>query len=159
VQSALRATDGDLPAAIRAMDDVVAATLGRPRLYVLLTAAFGGLALVLAVVGIAGLVSYAAAQRTREIGIRVALGARRTDILKLVVSQGMYPVLAGLIAGAGAALFAARFLRALLYDLEPSDPATYAAVLGLLTTIALAACWLPARRAARADPIAALRAG
>jgi len=118
---------------------------------------FGALALFLAACGIYGVVAYAVAQRRREIGVRMALGAQRRNILVLVLRQGMKLAGIGVAMGAALALALTRVIRSLLYEVDPSDPVTFAGVALLLTLAALLACWLPARRAANADPMEALR--
>jgi putative ABC transport system permease protein len=123
----------------------------------LMLSAFAGLALLLAAVGIVGVVSYTVTQRTHEVGIRVALGARRTSVVWLMVRSSMWWVLGGVVAGAGASLLTARLFAALLYEVKPADPLVIAAVAALLTAVALAASYLPARRATRVDPLTALR--
>lgn len=151
--------DAGLPlAGISTMNEVLRASLARPRFTTLLLGVFSALALVLACVGIYGVVSYGVAQGTREMGIRVALGARRGSILGLVLRQAMAPVAAGIVLGAGGALLLTRFLEALLYGVTASDPATFAAVVGLVGGAALLAAWVPARRAVRVDPLVSLRA-
>jgi predicted permease len=120
-------------------------------------AAVGGLGLLLAVMGVYGIVSFAAAQRTREIGIRMALGGTERDVLRLVLRQGVGMVIAGLLVGTLAALALTRVMARYLLDVSPSDPLTYAAVALLLSAVGLAACWIPARRATRVDPGIALR--
>jgi predicted permease len=120
-------------------------------------AAIGGLGLFLAVLGVYGVVSFGAMQRTREIGIRIALGGSERDVLRLVLRQGVRMVVAGLLIGVLAALALTRVMTRYLLDVSPSDPLTYASVALVLTAVALAACWIPARRAARVDPGAALR--
>ena len=127
------------------------------RLNLVLFALFSGMALVLASVGLYGVVAYAASQRTREFGIRMALGARSADVLKLVLGQGLKLALAGVAIGVAASLALARFLASLLFQVEPADPVTISAVALLLTAVALVACWLPARRATRIAPTIALR--
>jgi hypothetical protein len=120
-------------------------------------AALGGLGLVLALVGVYGVVSYAASRRTHEIGIRMALGADRSTILRLVLSRGFGLVLAGIATGVVVALGLARFLTNMLFGVQPSDPVTFGGVSLLLAAIAMMACYLPARRATRVDPLVALR--
>ena len=115
------------------------------------------MALLLGAVGIYGVIAYIAAQRTREIGIRMALGAQAADVLRMVLAQGLKLAGAGIAIGLVGAWGATRVMRALLYDTSPTDPLTFAAVVPLLGAAALLACWMPARRAMRADPIAALR--
>jgi len=127
------------------------------RLAAILAAAMGVIGLVLAVVGVYGVVSFAASQRTREIGIRVALGANPRDILNLVLRQGLLLVIAGVLVGAVAAWALARTMGHLLVGISASDPLTYASVAILLAVVGLAACWIPARRAMRVDPMVALR--
>ena len=158
VRGQIRAADAALPANITTMDDVRAASTGRPRLYALITGIFGSVALGLAVVGIFGVVSYVAVQRTQEIGLRMALGAQRSEILGLVLRQGMRPILGGMGAGILGAAALTRFIGTLLYGVTPLDPLTFAAVIVLLGVVGLIACWIPARRATRVDPLTALRA-
>ena len=159
---ALRAIVHDIDPTIPAPEIAIvqssyAAELAAPRFNTLLLAIFAGLALVLAAVGLFGVLSYAVSTRTREIGIRVALGARAGDVRALVVRQGMLPVLAGLLLGVIAALFAVRVLASLLYGVPPRDAVAFVAAGTVLTLTALAACYLPARRATRVDPITALK--
>jgi ABC-type antimicrobial peptide transport system permease subunit len=122
-----------------------------------LVGAFGILAVALAAIGLYGVMSYAVGQRTREIGVRMALGAQRVDVLAMVLRQSMTLVAAGLAAGLLGALALTRLLREALYGLTPTDPKTYAGVSLLFVTVALAAAYLPARRAVRIDPVTALR--
>jgi ABC-type antimicrobial peptide transport system permease subunit len=129
-----------------------------PRLFTALATAFGGLALALAAVGLYGVVSYAVRQREREIGVRVALGAAPARVLALTLRQGMTPVAAGLAVGLVGALVATRVLRAMLFEVSATDPATFAGVAALLAAVGLAAAYVPSRRAARVDPAATLRA-
>jgi putative ABC transport system permease protein len=137
--------------------ELVTRTVADRRFLMLLLSAFAALALLLATTGVYGLVSYVAAQRTREIGVRVALGAGARDILGLVVGQGLTLACSGLAIGALAFLLLRRSLSGLLYGVSASDPVTAAAVFALLMAAALAACYLPARRALATDPVAALR--
>jgi putative ABC transport system permease protein len=118
---------------------------------------FAGVALILAAVGIYGVMSYSVARRTHEIGIRISLGASRTDVLRLVVRQGLALALTGTAAGVVGALLLSRLMTKLLYEVLPTDPLTFAGVALLLTLVALAASYIPARRAMRVDPIVALR--
>jgi predicted permease len=142
---------------VRSMSARVAAATTQARLSALLLTLFAGVALALAVVGIYGVLSFAVAQRTREIGIRMALGADRRTVLRLVIGEGVALAAVGAGLGLVTALVLARILGSLLYDVTPSDPKTYVAIVGLLGTAAAVASWLPARRAARLDPVEALR--
>jgi putative ABC transport system permease protein len=131
--------------------------LREPRFYLLLLGGFAALALLLAAVGLFGVLSVSVRQRTREIGIRLALGARAPRVLGLVVRQGMIAAAAGLAAGLALALAATRLMSGLLYQVKPADPATLLGVAGVTLAVALLASWLPARRAARVSPVEALR--
>ena len=132
--------------------------LGNRRALMLLLGLFAGLALVLAGVGLYGVLNYDVSQRTREIGIRGAIGATRGQIIELILGQGMLKTALGLVAGLAGAVFLTRFLRKLLFDVSPIDPVAFVAVTVLLLLVALLASWLPARRAAKVDPVIALRA-
>jgi ABC-type antimicrobial peptide transport system permease subunit len=159
VRQALASVDPTLALArIATMDDRLAGTLARPRVNALLLAGFASTALLLAALGIYGVIAYSVVQRARELGIRIALGARRDDVLRLVLRQGMTPVAAGLVLGLGGAAAASRVLQSLLYGVAATDTVTYGAVAAFLTVVAMAASYLPARRAARSDPMMALRA-
>ncbi|HWS54234.1 MAG TPA: ABC transporter permease [Pyrinomonadaceae bacterium] len=142
---------------VRTMGDVMAASVARQRLNMTLLAIFAGVALALASVGIYGVVSYTVAQRTHEIGVRVALGARRWDVLRMVLRQGLAFALAGAAIGLVLALLLTRVLSSLLYGVTATDPAVYAAVALLLVAVSLLACYVPARRATKVDPMEALR--
>jgi putative ABC transport system permease protein len=119
--------------------------------------AFAALSLLLAAVGLYGVMAQSVVERTREIGVRLALGADRRDVVRMVVREGMAPALAGLIAGTAAALAALRLLGSLLYEVSPYDPAVLAGVAALLGVVAVLSCWVPARRAARVEPAVVLR--
>lgn len=142
---------------IRPMDSVVSTALSRPRFNLLLLSSFALVALALAAVGIYGVLAYLVTQRTREIGIRMALGARTADVLRLVLRDGMTPVAAGSVAGLVAALGVTRTIRTMLFGVTPLDPLSLAAAPVILALVALLACYLPARRATRVDPLVALR--
>ncbi|HEU4955024.1 MAG TPA: FtsX-like permease family protein, partial [Gemmatimonadales bacterium] len=143
---------------VTTMEQRVAGTLARPRVNALLLAGFAVTALVLAALGIYGVIAYSVVQRTRELGIRVALGASADAVLGMVMRQGLTPVMIGLAIGLGVAAVGSRVLRSLLYGVTATDLTTYGAVAAFLAAVAAAASYVPARRAARADPVQALRA-
>ena len=150
--------DAALPVVkLRAMDDVFAEAIGRPRLLAELLGIFAGLALLLAAIGSYGVLSYMVSERRREIGIRMALGADRASVLRMVLSQGLRLTLVGVVAGLAAAFATTRLLASLLFGVRATDPATIAAVVGLISGVALVACYLPARGATRVDPMLVLR--
>ena len=152
------AVDKDLPLAnIATLEQLLGKTVAQRRLTMLLLGAFAAVALALAALGVYGLLSYGVAQRQHEIGIRLALGARAADVIGLIVWEGMALALLGLALGLAAALGLTRLMASLLFGVTPGDPATFAAVALLLTLVALLACFLPARRAAKVDPMVALR--
>jgi predicted permease len=142
---------------VRPMQEIVAGSVAKQRMAMYLLTAFSSLALLLSAVGIYGVISYLAGQRTHEIGIRVALGASRADVLRLVLGEGMRIALAGVGVGIVAALGLTRLLTQIIYGVSANDPITFAGVAILLTAVALLACYLPARRAMRVDPIVVLR--
>jgi putative ABC transport system permease protein len=144
---------------IRPMAARVATSTSQTRFSAILLGAFAVVALSLAVMGIYGVMSYAVAQRTREIGIRLALGAGSSSVQSLVVREGAILAAAGVAIGLVAAVMATRVLRSMLYEVTSTDPRTYAGMMLLLAAAALAASWVPARRAARVDPMIALRKG
>jgi len=158
VRAELDTIDKDQPIEnVRAMTQLVASSVGQRRLSVQLLAGFSGVALLLAAIGLYGLLAFNVTQRTHEIGIRMALGAQRRDMLGLVVGQGMRLALLGVCIGLAAALALSRVLQTLLFDVKPTDPLTFTAVSLALIAVALLACWLPARRAGKVDPMEALR--
>ncbi len=157
-REAVWSIDRDLPIPkVQTMDDIFAGAIAEQRLNTMLLGMFAGVALLLAAVGIYGVMSYATSQRMHEMGIRVALGASKRDILKLVVGQGMLLALAGVAAGIIASLLLARVLRTLLFGISSTDLVTYATTPAILIVVAFVACYLPARRATRVDPISTLR--
>jgi putative ABC transport system permease protein len=158
VRRELRALDGSIALAnIVTMDDVMARSIAGDRLIAVLLGAFAGLALLLAAIGIFGVLSYAMAQRTRELGIRLALGAQRTDVLWLVAREAAPMVAVGVVVGLAAALGLTRFVRTMLFEIQPNDPTTFAAVAITLSVVAVVAAVVPARRASRVDPVIAIR--
>jgi putative ABC transport system permease protein len=142
---------------ISTMEKIVADSISQPRLSMLLMGLFGSLALILAAVGIYGLLSYAVTQRTQEMGIRMALGARVADVLKLVLKQGMSLALIGVALGLIGSFALTRLIRGLLFGVTPTDATTFVAVAGVLAGVSLLACYFPARRATKVDPLVALR--
>ena len=158
VREALRAVDPDVPAtSVRAMEDYLQQSISFRKFSLRLLAAFAAAALLLAAVGLYGVVSYGVSLRTQEIGVRMSLGALRRDILRLVIGEGMRLALAGAGLGLLAALALTRTMKSLLFGVGAADPRTFAAITLLLLAAALLACWLPARRATRVAPVAALR--
>ena len=139
------------------LDDVIAGSNARRRVVLQLLLAFAGVGLVLGMVGVYGVVAYAAAQRTREIGVRIALGAANRSIVSMVVGHGVRYAIIGLAAGLVVAVGLTRFMRGVVYDVSPNDPLIYAVVGGIVLAVSFVASWLPARRAARVDPIIAMR--
>ena len=159
VLAALKAIDPALPAyRVLSMDATIQRSYWQQALYSKMFTAFAAIALVLAAVGMYGVISYSVSQRTREIGVRVALGAQRTNVLRLIVGHGAVLAAAGIGIGLAGALGVTRFLRAMLFGVSPFDPVSFVAVALVLTAIVFLASYIPARRAARVDPIEALRA-
>ena len=151
------ALDKDQPVIITTMDQVFSASVGEERFNTLLLGTFAGLALVLAMIGVFGVINYSVAQRTHEIGIRIALGAQRSSIFKLVISQGLVLAVIGISVGSVAAFALTRLIRGLLFGVSPTDASTFGIVWLVMTAVALLACYVPARRATRVDPLVALR--
>jgi putative ABC transport system permease protein len=142
---------------VQTMNERLSDAVAQPRFQTILLSLFGLVALVMVSAGIYGVVSYSVAQRTHEIGVRIALGAQRRDVLRLVISHGMKQVLIGLALGLGGALALTRVMKSLLFSVSTTDPLTFVVIALLLMAIALLACLLPARRAMRVDPMVALR--
>ena len=158
IRKEVQAIDPEQPiATLRTMEDWVSRATATPRYRTALLGLFAGLAMILAATGIYGVMSYSVAQRTHEIGVRMALGARHRDVLRLVVSQGMLLVVVGLGIGLVAAFGLTRLMASLLFGVTAKDPLTFAAVAGLLAVVAFIACYIPARRATKVDPLTALR--
>jgi putative ABC transport system permease protein len=158
VRQAVWKVDKDQPVSnVRTMDQVFAAAISQERFQTLMLGLFAALALVLACVGLYGVISYSVVQRTHEIGVRMALGAQPVDVLRLVIRQGLLLTFAGLGIGMVAGMFATRVLTDMLFGVTPRDPVTFIGVPVLLLLVALLACYVPARRATRIDPLIALR--
>ena len=160
IRPEVQAVDPNVPVyAVRTMEDVIARSMAERRFALQILGFFAGVALLLAAIGIYGVMAYTFSQRRHEIGIRMALGAQPRDILRMALSEGMTLVAVGLGAGLVGALILTRFLRSLLYAVSPNDPLTFAALPALLAAVALLACLVPARRATQTDPLVALRDG
>lgn len=145
------------PGELKTLAESLAESIAPRRFNLFLLGTFAATALLLALVGIYGVIAYSVTQRTHEIGVRTALGAQRSQIVRMVVRQGMSIVLAGIAAGLGAAFGLTRLMASLLFEVKPTDPPTFAAVTLILIATAWAASWIPARKAARVDPLVALR--
>jgi putative ABC transport system permease protein len=158
IRRAVWSIDPDQPiTGVRTLDEVLSASMAQRRFNMTLLASFAVLAVGLALVGVYGVVAYAAAQRTREIGIRVALGASRRDVVAMIVRGGLQWSIAGVIAGMLGAYAATRLMTGLLFDMSPTDPVTFIAIAAAMIAVSTAASYIPAARAASVDPIAALR--
>jgi putative ABC transport system permease protein len=158
IRRVVSAIDPTVPVSeVQNLTEVRSASISTERFRTLVLATFALLALALAAIGVYGVISYGVVQRLREIGIRMALGARRLEIIRLVVGEGMLTVAIGIVIGVLAAAGLSRFLESLLYAVRPGDPATFVAIPTLIAAVALAACILPARRAMRVDPATTLR--
>ena len=158
VKQTVWSVDRNLPVSdVLTMDRVVADATAQPRFEMLLLGVFAVIALVLAAVGIYGVISYSVSRRTREIGIRIALGASRIDVLRMVVRQAVVQALAGAVVGLAGALLVSRLMAKMLYGVQPTDPVTFGGVAIVLALVALLASCVPARRATRIEPMIALR--
>jgi putative ABC transport system permease protein len=158
VRQTVASIDPNLPISnIKTLEKVVDDSIAQRRLNMLLMGLFGGLALLLSAVGIYGLLSHAVTQRTQEMGIRMALGAQVSDVLKLVLRQGMTLAIIGEAIGLLGAFVLTRLMRGLLFGVTPNDATTFVVVAGVLAVVALLACYVPARRATKVDPLIALR--
>jgi putative ABC transport system permease protein len=154
----IRKLDAETPIAeIKTMERVVSESVSRRRFQMFLLSIFAGVAMLLAAVGIYGVVSYSVTERTNEIGIRLALGAERRDVFRLILKGGMIPALMGVSIGLVAAFAFARVIKSLLFGVSATDPVTLFAIAAALAIVALLACWIPARRATKVDPMLALR--
>jgi putative ABC transport system permease protein len=158
VRAAVQSVDRNEPLAhIHSMDEMIGSSMGQRRLSMVMLGIFAVLALLLASLGIYGVTSYSVTQRSREMGIRMALGARARDVLVMVMRQSLALVLGGVAVGLGAALALTRLMASQLFDTQPTDPATLTAVSVLLCAVAIGATLVPARRATRVDPVVTLR--
>jgi putative ABC transport system permease protein len=158
IRAQVHALDRDQPVAnVRTTGELLDRTLTEAKFNLLLLGLFAVVGLALAAIGVYGVMSYAVTQRTREIGVRIALGAQPRSVLRLVIGQGMALVSAGLAIGVAAAWALTRLMTTMLFETRATDPATFASIALLLAAVALAACWIPARRAAKVDPMIALR--
>jgi putative ABC transport system permease protein len=158
IRGVVTAIDRNQPVTnIKTMSDVVADTVAPRKFNMSLLTLFAGIALALSALGIYGVVAYSVAQRTHEVGIRMALGARKSDVLGLVIKNGMLLTLVGIAIGIVIALQVTRVMTALLFEVTPTDGPTFVAVSGLLLFVAFIACYIPARRATKVDPLVALR--
>jgi putative ABC transport system permease protein len=158
LQSQVSAVNKDITlSGVRSMDDVLETSVSQPRFSSRLIGTFAVLALLLAAIGLYGVVAYSVSQRRKEIGIRIALGATREDVLRLVLRYGSGLALLGVALGFVASLAATRLLSSMLFEVSPSDPQTFFLVATLLMAVVLLACYIPARRAAKVDPMMALR--
>jgi len=152
------AVDKDQPIfAIATMNKILSDGVSAPRLTLVLLGLFSALAVILAAIGIYGVISYSVAQRTHEIGVRMTLGAQSVDVLRMVLGQGGKIALVGIVIGIVAAFGLTQLMSGLLFSVSASDPATFALVVGLFVIVAMFACYIPARRAAKVDPMVALR--
>ena len=158
VRGAITRVDKDLPLAdLATLEQLMSSTVAQQKFYAVLLSVFAALALLMASVGVYGVISYSASQRTQEIGIRIALGAQRSSILRMILQQGLATVVIGLAVGIICTLLLARFISSMLFNLPPHDPMTIMTSSALLVSVALLACYLPARRATRVDPMIAIR--
>ncbi|HMZ19049.1 MAG TPA: ABC transporter permease, partial [Blastocatellia bacterium] len=157
MREAVTALRSDVPLRFRTMERVFSSSLDQRRFSLVLYGVFAAVALVIAAIGIYGVISYGVAQRTQELGIRMALGAQSGDVLRLVAGQGMKPALIGVAAGVAGALALTGFIKSMLYGISATDPLTFVLIASLFLAIALLACWIPARRATKVDPMVALK--
>jgi putative ABC transport system permease protein len=157
LREAVRSLDPQLPLKFRTLDQVFSSSLDQRRFSLVIFGVFGVVALLLAAMGIYGVTTYAVEQRTQEIGIRMALGARMSDVLKLVLRNGMSLALIGAVVGVAGAFATTRVMSSLLFGVAPTDLATFTAVVVVLVIVAFVACYIPARRATKVDPLVALR--
>jgi putative ABC transport system permease protein len=160
IRRALSAIDAELPLSrARTLEAIIDGSVAQPKFSMLMLTVFAAVALILTAAGVYGVISYSVAQRTHEIGVRIALGARRSDVVGMVVRQVALLSAVGLVIGGAGALAGGRVLATMLYDLQPTDPPTFVGVAVIVLAVSIAAAALPALRAARTDPITVLRGG
>jgi putative ABC transport system permease protein len=160
IRNQISSVDKDVPVSnVMTMEKVVSTSIAPRSFNMVLLSIFAVVALILAIVGIYGVLSYSVTQRTHELSLRMALGAQQNDVLKLVLSQGMKLIVIGVVIGLVGAFILMRLISSLLFGVNPSDPLTFGLIAGLLSVVALIACYFPARRATKVDPIMALRQG
>jgi len=158
VRAEIRAVDADIPLLrVITLEQRMSEAVSEPRFQTTLLAVFSGIALLLSAIGIYAVISYSITLRTHEIGVRMSLGANRSDVLRMVVREGMMLAIVGALTGLAGALVLTRFMAGVLFEISPRDPLTFAAVSGIMLGIAFLACFIPARRATRVDPMIALR--
>ncbi len=157
MEAAIHEVDPNLPVNVQTMDRIIESAVGSERLTTMLLAGFAGLALIMAAIGVFGVTAYSVSQRTHELGIRMALGANRRSVLRLILRQELSACVAGIVVGLAATFMLSSLLSSLLFGIAPHDPATIGAITTLLVSVTLVACYLPARRATRVDPVQALR--
>jgi len=157
IQQEVQSLDRDIPVyQIRTLEQYLSVAVAQPKFNALLLSLFAGLALLLTAIGLYGVVAFAVVQRSQEIGIRIALGAQTGDVLKMVLRQGLKLTTLGLAIGLAAAYALTRYMQSLLFGVKATDPSTFAAIALLLIAVALMACWIPAKRATKVDPMVAL---
>src|ERR1043166_3345127 len=158
VRQVVNEVDKSVPVSeVKTMDHVVSASITQPRFNLFLLGLFGAVAMILSAAGIYGVTAYGVTQRTHELGIRIALGAQVGDVLKMILGQGMAVIGVGMVLGLAAAFALARLLRSLLFGVGENDPLTFTAITVVLFIVALVACYVPARRATKVDPLTTLR--
>jgi putative ABC transport system permease protein len=158
IRNEARAMDKEVPVYnVSAMDEILAGATAQPRFSLILLGLFAAVAFALAIAGLYAVMAYSVSQRTHEIGVRMALGAQGRDVVKLILWQGLAPLLIGVAIGLAGALAATRVMRTLLFEVSATDPLIFAIVPLLLAGVASLACWIPARRATKVDPLVALR--
>jgi len=157
LRSTVQSLRSDAPATFQTLEQVFSSAFDARRFSLILFGVFAGVALLITVIGLYGMLAYLVAERRHEIGVRMALGAQPGNVLRLVIGQGLKLALLGVVVGLIGAWALTRFMQTLLFGVTPTDPGTFAAIAVLLLLVALLACWIPARRATKVDPLVALR--